>query len=159
MYRRPTAAVALLVVSLAFAPAPVYRERPDPKGVLKQLQGTWELKTPPGRVSTLARIKGDTWNYVFVTNGVESEGSPSRIILSLERGLTTLDLELQHPVPGVSPLVLRALVEIEGDRLSVCYSPATNPKRPRTFAGARPWLGVVDDKDISPCTMTFRKLK
>ena len=158
MLRRTTIAVAILVASLGFAPAPVFRERPDPKGLLKRLQGTWELKTPSGRVSTLARIKDDTWTYIFVTNGVESEGSPTEIILDARGNPVKLDLRLRHPGPGDNPIVLGSILEIEGEVLSVCHSPSIEAKRPTTFAGARPWLGALDDKDTSPCTMTLRKI-
>ena len=162
MLCRTIVAITLFAASLGFAPAPVYRERPAPKDVLRRMQGTWQLNTsagPGGRRSIWVRIKDDTWTYVFVTNGVESEGSPSRVILGLERGLTTLDLELRHPVPGVTPLVLRGLVKVEGDRLAVCYSPTTNASRPSAFADRAPRVGELADKDISPFTMTLRKLK
>ena len=165
MYRR-TIAVALLIASLSFAPAPVFRERPNTKDMLQRLQGTWDLNVadgPNSRRSTLVRIKGDTWTYVFVTNGVESEGSPSKIILGIERGLTTLDLELRQPGPGVTPHVLRGLVKVEGKLLWVCYSggcysPSVNDARPSAFAV--PWRdGEPVEKYATSLTVTFRKLK
>ena len=103
---RKTIAVALLLVSLGFTPAPVFRERPNPKDLLERLQGTWEVYTtvgPEGRHSMLARIKGDTWTYVFVTNGVESECRPAEIILGTEGDLATIDLRDRHLAPGTLP--------------------------------------------------------
>jgi uncharacterized protein (TIGR03067 family) len=155
------AVVAILTASLGFAPAPVFRERPDPKGLIRQMQGTWELNTsvgPGGRRSTLVRIKDNTWTYVFVTNEVESEGTPTEITLGSERDLTTLDLRMRNPDPGV-PFVLRGIVKIEGKVLSACYSPAKNAKRPRAFAETQMRVENLRDEVDSPVTMTLRKVR
>ncbi len=161
MLCRSTAAITILAACLGFAPAPVFKARPDSKGLLKQMQGTWELSVTVGpgvRRSTLVRIRDNSWTYVFVTNGVESEGTPTEITLGKDRTLTTLDLSLKNPDPGV-PFVLRGILEIEDKLLSVCYSPAKNAKRPTVFSETKMQVETLREEIDSPVTMTLRKLE
>ena len=135
--------MAGVALSLGFAPAPVFRE-PKPSHLLATMQGTWEMTgRPKGATRIFVRIQKNTWMYVFVTGDVESEGTPSTIVLGNQLGNATIDLKLST----VNRNVLRAILRMEDDRLTVCHSPKSG-ERPTEFEHG----GNVE-------TMTFAKVR
>ena len=136
--------MAGVALSLGFAPAPIFRE-PKPSQLLAAMQGTWEMTgRHKGGTRIFVRIQKNTWMYVFVTGDVESKGTPSTIVMGNRLGHATIDLKLSTDNSNV----LRAILRVEGDRLTVCHAPKTG-ERPTGFE--RGGKGVE--------TMTFAKVR
>ena len=145
-----TLAAAMAATSSAFAPAPVYREPPKPKipEIVSAIQGTWDYNVNArmagrgGMVRTIrVRIQDDTWQYIYITNGVEREGVKYHIVLDPKQNPPSFDLE-QSVVnqPGLAlgrnvRVAMKGIVKVEGDTLTFCYVSGYNQNttRPRHF--------------------------
>ncbi len=146
-YFSPTLGLVLATSALAFAPAPVFREPPKPKvpELLTTMQGTWVIgngvSARGGRILRV-RIRGNSWTYISITNGVEREGPKYEIVLDAKQNPPTLDLKSvaranrpAPPVGRVGPFALKGIVKVEGDSLTLCYVRCNdqNTARPKQF--------------------------
>ena len=55
--------------------------------------------------------------------------------------------------------MLRGIIKIEDELLSVCYSPAKNAERPTAFAETKMEVEKLREEIDSPVTMTLRKIE
>jgi uncharacterized protein (TIGR03067 family) len=148
-------ALVIASLSVAFAPAPVYKE-PKPPALLAAMQGEWEMKgrsdmprnAPAKGPRIFVRIEQDRWVYVFRSGGGESEGTPTRITLGDRRGAVAIDLNLTTPD---ARNVLRGIVKVEGKRMTVRHC-AGKGERPRGF-------GPAADEKNGTITYTFERAK
>ena len=138
-------ALAMAATSSAFAPAPVYREPPKPKvpEIFAAIQGTWDYDTNAqfagrgGLMRTIrVRIQGNTWTYIYITNGVEREGAKFEIVLDAKQNPPTLDLKngaVANRLPGgrVGQFALKGIVKIEGGTLTYRYVSGYNENATR----------------------------
>ncbi len=150
-------AVAMAATSSAFAPAPVYREPPKSKvpEIVAAIQGTWEYRSnnninvKNGRMQTIrVRIQGNTWQYIYIMNGVEREGAKFEIVLDAKQNPPTLDLKNAVPanrpagIPGrrMGVNALMGIVKVEGVTLTYRYVSGYNENatRPRHFDQTEP---------------------
>lgn len=143
-------AVSLLVaavLSLAFAPAPPYRPKPDPgKEDLKKMQGTWAVarRSVAGSVSRTdgqdmtVVIEGDRIRFL-VKGEVRTEWA---ITLDPTKSPKVLDRTL---VPGKgtvktangTPIVHRGIYLLDGDTLRLSHSLTQGSQaRPSDFEGS-----------------------
>ena len=152
-YSSPTLGLVLATSALAFAPAPVFREPPKPKvpDIFAAIQGTWDYRgintnninaNKGRRQSIRVRIRDNTWQYVYIMNGVEREGVKYEIVLDAKQNPPTLDLKsvarANRPAPPggrVGPFALKGIVKVEGDSLTLCYVRChdQNTARPKQF--------------------------
>ena len=142
--------VLLAANSLAFAPAPVYRE-PRVPDFYSLMQGTWEVEQQIHeirprrivRVTRTIRIKGTSW--------VSDRGSPFiggssryRIVLDPKTKPASFDLVEDHrhllPPNAIGLMmdekpVMKGIVQIDRDTLTFChvYSDQKNADRPKHF--------------------------
>ena len=162
--------LAMAATSSAFAPAPVYREPPKSKvpDLLTALQGNWDYNAFAGlvgagnRMRTIrVRIQGNTWQYIYIMNGVEREGVKYEIVLDAKQNPPTLDLKYAEPanrpveLPGrrVGVNALMGIVKVEGGMLTYRFVGGykENAARPRHFGETDPSAGVS--------TMTMKRIK
>jgi uncharacterized protein (TIGR03067 family) len=151
----------LLAATLAAGFAPVPARKPDAKKLLAAMQGTWEMTresdvghgTWAKDTRIFVRVRGKAWQYLFYTGVFESEGTPSEVTVAAQGGLMTIDLNLTPPDERRN--VLRGIIKLEGDALTVCHSPDTG-ERPGAFSG---WSVRKDGKAFHGRTMTFKKVK
>jgi uncharacterized protein (TIGR03067 family) len=117
----------LIVLSLGFAPAPVFREKDD----LKALQGEWELvsRTFEGkpRPHEPQRIRF-TGGYL-----AEADGS-GRCEVALDTSASPKGMEMVWGAKAVEPLRLQAVYALQGDTLRICYY-STQEGRPKDLSG------------------------
>lgn len=136
----------LVVMSLGFAPAPVYRARPDKRTDLEKMQGAWvrvsltiDGKRHEEAVgSVVPTINGDTLSFAAPSD---------KWRLTLDATKNPKRLESLQIVPA-NALGFMGIYKLEGDRLVVCWrSGKTEADRPTDFdPAAQPgvWLCVYE---------------
>ena len=176
MHARLPLSIFLLVVlttfAVAFAPAPVFKEPPKPKvpEIVSAIQGTWDYQNNArfaargGLMRTIrVRIQGNTWTYIYITNGVEREGAKYEIVLDAKQNPPTLDLKnavgVNQPArPGglVAQFALKGIVKVEGGTLTYRYVSGYNQHtiRPKQFDANQ----MMPNGD-GASTMTLQRVK
>jgi uncharacterized protein (TIGR03067 family) len=169
--------VLTATVSSGFAPAPVYREPPQPKvpDVYALMQGTWEIDQNVIRLKGIKRIQqqihiqGSTWRYIFDNNGVKTERTRYQIVLAPKASPATLDLKHPNqlvqrrvPLPGggfglVELVVMKGIVQVDADTLtfSHVYWDQKNTERPKRFVAGKE---VLPD-GTTRWTISLRRVK
>ena len=121
----------LMLVSLGFAPAPVYRPRNDVSmNDLEKLQGTWHS---PSRVSGQSTEPATTWKFTKdMLELRDADGAVEyRILIDPGRRPKTFWVKMFGKVPfGI-------LYKFDGDTLTVCYHESLSTT-PREFGGEQP---------------------
>ena len=158
----------LATCAAAFAPAPVYKEPPQParSSLEKAMQGTWAREHPgrggmaPARAMVVRRqhirIEGTSWkNFLPSPRGGDRVGIPYEMHLDTRRDPPALDLKM-----AASARVMRGIVKVEGDRLIFCYTrSADEADRPKAFTDIRTEAGLrvmtmtltrIDPSDTGP---------
>ena len=142
---RGIASVFIVLSSLAFAPAPVYRAKPDKRTDLDKLQGEWvrvSLFTDGKRHeeavgSVVPTIKGDTLAF-------GSPGDTWRLTLDATKSPKRFDGRRLE-----SDMCFVGVYELKGDNLVVCWHlSASENNRPASFDPAQPgvWVHVYERK-------------
>ena len=142
MLRAMSLALVLLVIaSLGFAPAPVYRERRgSTEDELKHLQGRWLLvsRTREGNkitnhVAYAVQINGDRW----VLSSKDSKFRNSRTFsLDVKQSPKHIHMRADGETSAEC-----CIYEVEGDTLKYAY-PAEKDLRPLDFRGDSPKWSV-----------------
>jgi uncharacterized protein (TIGR03067 family) len=122
----------LIVLSLGFAPAPVYRERPDTRADLERMQGEWRM----------TRYVSDGWSrpkkdfFPIGLDGVRLSGvstPPVEVTLDAKANPKRIDMKVS------SGRTIEGIYRLEGDEVTICWeSPrlapvAHTPRRPKDF--------------------------
>ena len=142
---RRIVSVFIVLSSLAFAPAPVYRAKPDRRTDLEKIQGEWvrvSILTDGKRHeeavgSVVPTIKGDTMAF----------GSPNdtwRLTLDATKSPKQFDGRRLE-----SDMYFVGVYKLEGDSLVVCWHLSKSESdRPASFDPAQPnvWLHVFERK-------------
>ena len=143
--RRTVLLLVLLVGSvLGFAPAPVFRERPDDsKAVLRRLQGTWTVSRyeqggrtvyGKGEAYTIV-IEKDHLTYFRALNG-SSLVKWNSLTLKLDPNPTPAEIDL---ISSHDPnIILSGVYDLKGDTLRMVYQINTDGKKDREKALVNP---------------------
>jgi uncharacterized protein (TIGR03067 family) len=132
------AAIVVVATLTGFAPAPKQRppKGPDPKEMLKNIQGTWQIigtarvqAGGKGRVTTSTVqiiIDGTTWQYGYagrddVRGGVRAaiRTTGTSYVISVDTSNTPVKMDLRRP--GAPSPYMRGILTLEGDTLKWCY--------------------------------------
>jgi uncharacterized protein (TIGR03067 family) len=130
----------LAVLSLAFAPAPVYRPKPDTgKDDLKAMQGSWVIHRShnPG----VSEDVDGTGVWTFEGDVLTTSRGGKKVSTSYARldGTTRPgSIDLYNRREG-DPDPAQGRYRVEGDTLTVCIGPGV---RPRDLSGFGPSNGV-----------------
>ena len=138
----------LSIVAFGFAPAPVFRERPDdPETVLRRLQGTWKVPRyelagrtaySKGEAYTI-KIEKDLWTFFrSVDGGALSKSSSHTMKLDPKSTPAEIDLIAVHD----PTFIFFGVYELKGDTLRFAFRTSTNGKKDRA-------------KDLTPAPDTF----
>jgi hypothetical protein len=158
MSRRAAAAALLLIpLLLAFAPAPLPR-RGDDEISIRHLQGRWKLVRNErirngGRRIQLdgasdtffVRIKGDLWTHAE-QDGVDDPYS-KLLAIQAGRGAVAIDCYHRRDVKREKPALMRGLIRRRGDTVEILGYPAEGKDyRPRSFedAPANWWVMTLE---------------
>jgi uncharacterized protein (TIGR03067 family) len=128
------AAIAAVVASLAFAPAPLpRRERASTSAAeLRRLQGDWVRVSltvdgrPIGHTRGAATVRGDR---MFFTQTDEVFA----IALDAAAWPPRLDFERLSAVSEGAPPQYRGIYRLEGDKLTLCLREGKDPRPPARF--------------------------
>jgi uncharacterized protein (TIGR03067 family) len=127
----------LLIAALGFAPAPVFRERPDdPVAVLKRLQGTWTVPRyelggrtaySKGEAYTI-EIEKDRWTFFRSVNGSPLVKLSSHT-LKLDPKATPAEIDL---IATHDPMfIFSGVYELKGDTPKFVFRTDTHGKKNR----------------------------
>lgn len=119
MIRRSLILVAAL--SLGFAPAPVYRPKPETMpDHWKILVGTWESDPP---------VKGDT---VEISPGRMTYNQTRAYALTLNPDARPAGYDIKGMAGPAAGAAFTGIYKVEGDTLTLCYNTVTE-RRPVAF--------------------------
>ncbi len=127
----------LPIVALGFAPAPVFRERPDdPEVVLRQLQGTWTVPRYERCARTvflmgeayIAKIEKDQWTFSISENdGPFTASTSCRLKLNPKASSPEVDI-IGSDDP---PFRFCGVYDLKGDTLKIVFRDNSDGKEGR----------------------------
>jgi uncharacterized protein (TIGR03067 family) len=129
---KATLAIVLAALAFGFAPAPRPRSaKTDGKSELKKLAGTWTIvkrgisgRMRRARPELKVVIAADRWKFTLL----------DRTIAEYKIALAPGKKPKQMDLAGIGQWVnLKAIYILKGDKLKVCYAPALDGPRPRSF--------------------------
>ena len=126
--------LAVTAVSLGFAPAPIFRERPPAgaEAVRRQMEGVWIIESysvggvvqgGPGQKWEKVLITRGTWSQTCRVDGKELNTTPYVIAID-EKDSSRLDMAYA----GATAPLIWGVLRLDGDRLDVTH--ATYGPRP-----------------------------
>jgi uncharacterized protein (TIGR03067 family) len=140
MFRPTSLAVSLLLVaSLGFAPAPVYKERRDSSDDdPKNLQGRWLLVSrtrdgkTPSHSAHVVEIRGNRWTLYNKTGTWSSVFDFTLAVKTSPR-----QIDMQHDKHKGRSGTIHGIYKVKGDRLDFAFTMDAGP-RPTDFRGDSP---------------------
>ena len=150
---RLTLLLLLPIAALGFAPAPVFREKPnDPESVLKCLQGDWAMpryeQNGRTRISNgeayMVKIEKDLWTFYHSHNGGPLTKSMS-YTLKLDPKATPAEIDFLDYLSTPTYRLL-GVYELKGDTLRIAFRTNTgaNMDRVRSLATPAPNDYVIE---------------
>ena len=127
----------LSIVALGFAPAPVFRERPDdPEAVLKRLQGTWMVSRYEQGGQTIfakgeafeIKIEKDRWTFFLSRDGLPVTTSSS-FALKLDTRGSPAEIDIMSDANKM--YMLNGVYHLKGDTLTIVYRVNANGNKDR----------------------------
>ncbi len=129
--------IGLVGATLGFAPAPVFRERPDdPDAVFRRLQGTWavsrneeggQTRIPMGQAFTI-KFEKDQWTFLRSENGgplIKSD----RHTLKLDPKATPAEIDFIFS--ATKEVRFCGVYELKGDTLRIAFRSTANGTKGR----------------------------
>ena len=134
MRRTSLLLVGLVGTTFGFAPAPVFRERPDDSAaVLKRLQGTWAVsRSEQGRTmlsqggAHTIKIEKDVWTYFYAQN-IGPGTQRFSYSLKIDPKSTPAEIDCIRS----ETYMLNGVYELKGDTLKVVFRRNEGGKKDR----------------------------